>query len=86
MEGLKLKGVFVCLSIIKPIDFTLGGRIAEDLRKCSVECEAVWMSVSRECFKQLHRRPSNRPVSNRHVLNRHCTGVYKASVDGCIFQ
>ncbi len=39
----------VCPSIISTtvhsIDFTLGGCIADDRRKCSVESEVVWMSL-----------------------------------------
>ncbi len=42
----------VCSSIISTavhlIDFTLGGCISEDPRKCSVDCEVVWMSGSPE--------------------------------------
>ncbi len=40
----------VCPSIISTtvhlIDFTLDRCVAEDPRKCSVECEVVWMSGS----------------------------------------
>ncbi len=46
----------VCLSIvmatIHPIDFTLGGCIAEDPRKRSVEYEFAWMCGSQENCKQ----------------------------------
>ncbi len=38
----------VCPSIISttvhPVDFIRGGCIAEDPRRCSVECDVVWMS------------------------------------------
>ncbi len=63
-----MEGVSVCPLIVSttvhPIDFTLGGCLAEDSRKCSVEsqeCEVVWMSGSRESCKQ------------QHVLSRNCT-------------
>ena len=59
------KGVSVCPSIfsttVDPINFTLGGCIAEDPRKRRVECEVVWMSVSREARSEQAR-------------NGHCTG------------
>ncbi len=55
------------------IDFILVGHIAEDPRKCGVECEVIWMSGSRESCKQQYWRTSNWPVLNRHDLNEHCT-------------
>ncbi len=67
----------VCLSVcpssilttVHPIDFTLGGCIAEDPRKCSVECEVVWMSgTGGQAFG---------PFPNRHALNGHCATAKK---------
>jgi len=67
---------YVCPSIFltttNPIEFTLGGCIAEDPRKCGVECGVVWVSNSQEsCHQQQYQRPRNCPVSNRHM-----TAVY----------
>lgn len=70
----------VCLFIsttIHPIKFILGGCIAEEPRKCSVECKILWMSSSLESCKKQHWRPSNWPSEgtgqfcqmwNLHVL------------------
>ncbi len=63
----------VCLSFdflttIHPIGFIVGGCIARVPRKCSAECEVVWMSSSRESCKQQYKRPSNQPIPNRHAL------------------
>ena len=48
--------MYVCPSIfsttVHPIDFTLVWCFAEDTMKCSVECEVVWMSGSREIYKK----------------------------------
>ncbi|KAI9528092.1 hypothetical protein NQZ68_023072, partial [Dissostichus eleginoides] len=58
----KMESAFVChtdsrVSVLKfvetfhPIALTLGGCIAEEPRKCSVECEVVRMSGSRETLE-----------------------------------
>lgn len=47
----------------------LGGCIANDPRKYSIECEVVWMSGFSESGNQQNRRSSGRPVLNWHVLN-----------------
>lgn len=39
---------------VYPIYLTLGGCIAEDPRNCSVECEDVWTSSSRETKEEKH--------------------------------
>ncbi len=73
------KSLSVCPSSISttvhPIDFTLGGYIAEDSKKCSVECQVAWMSGSQEICNQQYQRTSNRPVPNSRVLNRNCTSI-----------
>ncbi len=71
----KVEGV--CLSF----DFTLEGCIVEDPRKCSGECEVVWMSGSQESCKQQYRRPSNQPVLNQDVLNGHRTSVINVNLE-----
>ncbi len=55
----------IILTTVHSIDLTLGECVAEDPRKCSVECEVVWMSGSPEICKQQYCRPCNRPISNR---------------------
>jgi len=45
-------------------DFTLGGCVAEDLRKCSGVYEVVWVSGSRESGKEIGL-----------FMNRHGTGT-----------
>ncbi len=76
----------VCPSIISttvhPIDFILGGCIAEDPRKCSVKCEVVWMSGSRESCKQQYRRPSIRPVLNGHITALVMKKLWKTTSNG----
>ena len=58
--------MYVCVSFllifsttVHPINFTLGGCIAEDLRQCSSACEVVWMSGSPESCKQESRKPTS---------------------------
>ncbi len=75
--SVSLSVLLIILTAVHPIDFTLGVCIAEDPKKRSVECEAVWMSSSQESCKQQYWRPSNQPVPNRHVLNGHCTSICK---------
>ena len=54
--------MYVCPSIflttVDPTDYTLVGCVAEDPKKCTGECRAVWMNGSRQVCKQQHRKKS----------------------------
>ena len=61
---------------VHPMDFTLGGRVAEEPRKCSVRCEAAWISASRQSY--------NNPSCTGHatVFDGRYTSVYKGKTNG----
>ncbi len=68
----------LCPSIISvpttvhPIDFTLGGCIAEDPRKCSVECEVVCLASSIASCSFLKNRSSNWPIPSFFLFTPNC--------------
>lgn len=63
---------FEFLSNLHLNDFTLAACVAEDMKKCCVECEVVWMSGFRESCKQQNLRPSNRPKGD-------CTSLFNVT-------
>lgn len=63
---------FEFLSNLHLNDFTLAACVAEDMKKCCVECEVVWMSGFRESCKQQNLRPSNRPKG-------YCTSLFNVT-------
>ncbi len=91
---LTVNGRCICLSVcpliisttIHPINYTLCGCIVQHPRKCSVECEVVWMSSSPESCKQQCRRSSYRPVRNRPVLNTNIPPQTDAVPDLTLWQ
>ncbi len=54
---------------VRPMDFTLGGCVAEEQRELSVECEVVWMSGSPAATPEAEQSAR----SERVVLNGHCS-------------
>jgi len=75
-----MEGVSVYNSIfsttVNLIDFALGCCIAEDPRKCGVECEVVWVSGSQKSCKQQYQKPRSQFFSNGYVSKGHMTSLF----------